>query len=111
MKTLLVFILIATQSYGIDTQKIDGYLKNAHFQGNALIAKDGHILFHQGYGFVNEEYLIPITYDYGFFIGPNNKPPLDENFEFWLASKFKVFERGGYKYHLDIADILRSWRP
>lgn len=38
--------------------KVDDLLKQNHFQGSALIAKEGKILFSKGYGFANEEYQI-----------------------------------------------------
>lgn len=52
---------------------IDLYLKENRFQGAILIAKEGKIVFQQGYGFANEEYQIPNTPHTVFRIGSLTK--------------------------------------
>lgn len=40
-------------------QEVDSYLRAKNFQGTVLIAKQGKILFSQGYGLANAEHYIP----------------------------------------------------
>lgn len=53
--------------------EVDALLKQRHFQGAALIAKGGKILFSKGYGFANEEHQIPNSPQTVFRIGSLTK--------------------------------------
>lgn len=54
-------------------QKVDTYLREKNFQGTVLIAKQGKVLFSQGYGFANAEHSIPNTSQTVFRLGSITK--------------------------------------
>jgi hypothetical protein len=61
---LMVFIALASVvkldeiSFSL-TSKVEAYLKEKHFRGVALFAKEEKIVFSMGYGYANVEHQIP----------------------------------------------------
>lgn len=55
------------------TREIDSYLIDKGFQGSALVAKEGKVLFSKGYGLANAEHHIPNSPDTVFRIGSITK--------------------------------------
>src|ERR1700722_19183769 len=55
------------------SQEIDAYLKEKHFRGVILIAKEGEVLFNSAYGMADEEHAIPNTLQTIFRIGSLTK--------------------------------------
>lgn len=70
--TLLMGIFATLHASSPD-EEIDAYLKEHHFQGAALIAKEGKFFFNKGYGFANAEHQIPNTPQTVFRIGSITK--------------------------------------
>lgn len=54
-----VILFLAYQNRQTTFYAIDQYLNQNNFQGTLLIAKEGKILLNKGYGFANQEHLIP----------------------------------------------------
>jgi CubicO group peptidase (beta-lactamase class C family) len=101
MNTLyLLTFALAAHCQGMDFQQIDEYLKNQHFQGTALIAQEGRILFHQGYGLANEEFRLPNGKDTVYRIGSITK-------QFTAAAILQLQERG--KLHVN--DPINKYLP
>lgn len=100
-KKLCLFLLISLLLIGIFATKIENFLfvspglhgkidlflKENQFQGSVLLAKEGKILFSQGYGFANEEDLIPNTPQTVFRLGSITK-------QFTAITILQLQERG-----------------
>ena len=75
---LLFYFLFISQSYSqTDNEKIDELIKRYYeyqlFNGSALVAKNGEIIFQKGYGLANIEFNIPNEADTKFRIGSISK--------------------------------------
>lgn len=73
MILLLQLVFLAFIGYPALNQKVDSYLHEKNFQGTALIARQGDILFLKGYGLANEEHKIPNTPQTVFRLGSITK--------------------------------------
>ncbi len=77
-KTLLLtfalsLVLAGKSLHAAALEDVDAYLNAQQFQGAALIAKEGRVLFSKGYGLANVEHQIPNTPSMVFRIGSLTK--------------------------------------
>lgn len=95
-------LALAGFGYLSDVQKIDQVLCQNDFQGAALIAKQGKILFVKGYGMANAEHQIPNTPSTVFRIGSITK-------QFTAVAILQLQESGKLNVHDPIANYLPDY--
>ncbi len=111
-KILLVLIAsllcIPKISFSQDrAEKIDDLLKRYNeyglFNGSALVAEDGKVIFTGGYGFANMEWKVPNTSDTKFRIGSISK-------QFTATIIMQLVEEGKIKLDGKLTDYLPNYR-
>lgn len=111
-KLLLVlitsFLCISKISFSQDqAQKIDDLLKKYNeyglFNGSALVAENGKVIFKKGYGFANMEWKVPNTPDTKFRIGSISK-------QFTATIIMQLVEEGKIKLDGKLTDYLPNYR-
>ncbi|NWF82028.1 MAG: beta-lactamase family protein [Chloroflexi bacterium] len=103
---------VATRSDAVIATEIDNYigkLVNAKlFNGVVLVARDGNIIFEQGYGMADREAQTPITDRTQFYLGSLNKP--------FTAAAILLLQQDGKLNVNDpictyLPDCPDSWQP
>jgi len=111
-KLLLVliasFLCISKISFSQDkAEKIDDLLKKYNeyglFNGSALVAENGKVIFKKGYGFANMEWKVPNTPDAKFRIGSISK-------QFTATIIMQLVEEGKIKLDGKLTDYLPNYR-
>lgn len=82
--------------------KIDAYLKGQSFQGAVLIAKEGKVIFSQGYGFANVEHQIPNSSQTVFRLGSITK-------QFTAVAILQLQEQGLLSVHDPISKYIKNY--
>ncbi len=79
---------------------VASYVANEQFMGAVLVAKDGHLLFNEGYGFANLEWEIPNSSTTKFRLGSLTKQ--------FTAVAILLLEESG---QLSITDSIKKYLP
>ncbi|MBB2479044.1 beta-lactamase family protein [Bacillus sp. APMAM] len=88
-------------SEGVSTdKKIDHYLKKIHFNGTALIVKNGKVIINKGYGFANQSKKVPNNPDTAYYIGSITKS--------FVATAFLQLQEAG---KVNINEPLSDYLP
>ena len=110
-RIFVVLLLSAVAGFAQDTARMDAVAKEQaagdKFMGNALVAKDGAVLFERSYGWANLEWKVPHTPDSKFRIGSVTK-------QFTAAAILLLEERGQLKLDDPVAkfipDAPEAWK-
>ncbi|HEX9252244.1 MAG TPA: serine hydrolase domain-containing protein, partial [Ignavibacteriaceae bacterium] len=103
----LIFLLTPISYSQSITEKIDNLLKQYSeyrlFNGSALVADNGEVIFKKGYGFANMEWNIPNSYDTKFRLGSVTK-------QFTSMLIMQLVEKNKIKLEDKISDYLPYYR-
>jgi CubicO group peptidase (beta-lactamase class C family) len=107
----LLFVLVATATTASIAQhkddKIDDLMKRFHelgqFNGSALVAENGKVIYKKGFGYANMEWKIPNDVDTKFRLASVTK-------QFTAAVILKLVEEGKIKLDGKITDYLTDYR-
>ena len=111
-KVVLLLIAVFLFSFKVSvaqtmSEKIDNLLNRYHeyglFNGSALVAEEGKVLFEKGYGFANMEWKVPNTPDTKFRIGSISK-------QFTATIIMQLVEAGKIKLDGKITDYIPEYR-
>lgn len=98
---MAILLLLAA---ALTAQDAGAYLEAAHFQGTALLAKDGKVLLAKGYGLANREHGVPNKPETKFRLGSITK-------QFTAAAILQLQEKGKLSVHDKIAKYVPDTPP
>ncbi|OGU35658.1 MAG: serine hydrolase [Ignavibacteria bacterium RIFOXYB2_FULL_35_12] len=106
--TIVIIILISTSVVAQSkAAKIEDLLQRYYdyglFNGSALVAEDGNIIFEKGFGLANMEWNVPNTPDTKFRIGSISK-------QFTSTIIMQLVEEGKIKLDAKLTDYLPNYR-
>lgn len=112
MKPILLLLATLTLAAQTPVQNAMAYMaaatKDNAFMGTVLVAKDGKVLFSNGYGFANVEHNVPNTPDTKFRLGSLTK-------QFTAVAVLQLEEQGKLKVTAPACNYLpncpATWRP
>ncbi|MFC7393441.1 serine hydrolase domain-containing protein [Scopulibacillus cellulosilyticus] len=86
----------------VNSKNIDSYLKSIHFNGSAMVVKDGKVVIDKGYGFANREKRIKNNSNTVYYIGSITK-------SFVSTALMQLQEKGKVNVHDSLAKYLPNF--
>jgi len=111
MKTLLPFCISLLVAFTLQGQPLTKaierhlteFVKTTHFEGTALVAKNGKVVYQKGFGMANHEWGVPNTIATKFSLASISK-------QFTAAIILQLHEEGRVGLHTPIGKYLPSYR-